>query len=116
MPLAPFDTSIESKLRDLAHRLLSAADAIRELNQLGMFQTMSVLPQNSTAPSTSARPPDFSELSGIEAMRRVLMESGEPLKKDEILARMKARGKAISKGTLEAYLSTEKYLFEGHGG
>ncbi len=40
-------------------------------------------------------------------MYRVLSEVDQPLKKDDILERMKARGKSIGKGTLEAYLSTD---------
>src|SRR5437867_11652983 len=105
-----------AELRKIADKLDAAANA---LIALGGHPTESTAMRTATA-STGLIPVfpaegDLTELSGVEAIERVLALAGTSLKKKEILERLKIGGKAIAYGTLEAYLSREKTRFKSVG-
>lgn len=58
---------------------------------------------------------DLKNLSGVDAVERVLDESDTPLNKEAILQFLSARGKAIGGTTLQSYLSREKKRFASLG-
>src|SRR2546426_9526228 len=93
-----------AELRKIADKLDAAASALLELG--GSTDNGAA---EKVARMQGVPPPlGLGELSGVQAIRRVLKDAGEPLKKAQILHGLQTRGKAIGKGTLESYLSREK--------
>jgi hypothetical protein len=110
-------TSVElrtkaAELRKIADKLDEAAKALASLDSgNGAFSTVSV--------ATKTKSPlleigDLATMSGVDAIERVLVETGHPLSKPDILKLLKARGKAIGENTLGAYLSRES-RFKSYG-
>src|SRR5581483_12081589 len=99
-----------SDLRKIAEKLDAAATALIALG--GSTSSADVV----TAANAMRLPlGNLTELSGVDAIERVLSDAGTPLRKKEILERLKTGGKAIAYGTLEAYLSREKKRFKSVG-
>lgn len=100
-----------TELRKIADKLDAAANALIALGG----QPDAAVRQTVTFSPSELVGGDLRELSGVDAIQRVLHKAGTPLKKNEILERLKVGGKAIAYGTLEAYLSREKKLFKSVG-
>lgn len=101
-----------AELRSIASKLDAAADALLLLG-------VSSNGQNTTAPNAfqqlqqSVR--DLKNMSGVDAIERVLEDSSTPLNKEAISQFLSARGKAIGGTTLQSYLSREKKRFASLG-
>ena len=109
-------TSIELKtkaaeLRKIADKLDEAAKALASLDSGNGTFPMSVATSQQTKPLEFG---DLSKMSGVDAIDRVMVDTGHPLSKPDILKRLKARGKAIGENTLGAYLSRES-RFKSYG-
>jgi hypothetical protein len=89
-----------TELRKIADKLDAAADALAELG-------------GTEANGAASRPEsdvgiNLSQLSGLDAMERVMGEAGRPVSKADLSRRLRMHGKAIGDATLEAYLSRGK--------
>jgi|SRR6266536_720663 len=95
-----------AELRKIADKLESAAEALVELGGSN----------NGIAPSPTATSElgDLAELSGVDAIERILTDSRSHLSKKEILRLLSKRGKAIGDNTLQSYLSRDK-RFRSYG-
>jgi hypothetical protein len=89
-----------AELRKIADKLDAAADALAELG--------------GTEINGAVNPPgpvlvgNLSQVSGLDAMERVMGEAGSPISKADLSRRLRMHGKAIGDATLEAYLSRGK--------
>lgn len=96
------------ELRKIADKLDAAADALAELGDAPS--------DNGHSNKVIQVAKDLSRGSGLDAIQFVLKQAGKPVQKDDILHQMSVRGKAISRNTLDVYLSQNKNLFVSHGG
>lgn len=92
-----------AELRRIADKLEAAASALADLG--GTPNGRVPVPAVGLLTSELG---DLSELSGLDAIERVLRESGGAMTKKHLSQRLRVRGKAIGTGTLEAYLSRAK--------
>jgi hypothetical protein len=96
-----------AELRKIADKLESAADALVQLGASnGSGGNLEKLTPFQHLQATVRQ--DLKNLSGVDAIERVLFESETPLSKDMIAERLRARGKAVGATTLQSYLSREK--------
>jgi hypothetical protein len=101
-----------AELRKIADKLESAADALVQLGASNGHGNLLTL----TPFEHSRARHDLKNLSGVDAIERVLSESEEPLDKQAIAQFLAARGKAIGEATLQSYLSRdERFVSLGRG-
>jgi len=100
-----------AELRKIAAKLDEAASALAGLgNGNGMH------PQSLSVGGQIYEPVDISELSGVDAIERVLEDAGGPMKKEDLLRTLGLRGKAIGENTLQSYLSRDERFYSLGGG
>jgi len=96
-----------AELRRIADKLDEAANALAGLAGHEQFWPLPLA-------SATSEVGDLAKMSGVNAIFRVLTETGTALEKATLSQRLRERGKAIGDNTLQSYLSRDK-RFQSYG-
>src|SRR5437868_5711572 len=90
------------QLRKLADTLDEAAAGLEDIGGQSAIAGVDVLPRRSTSAIEHA--------SSRDLCYSVLRESGQPMKKGQIMQRLREANRIVTEGTLLSYLSRDKRL------